>query len=212
MGVSQARFWRRIYLGFSLSLGVISPLVCWYMIPDFNPITKPLSYFGVAEITAWYWNHSLVIIAIALYVNAKRSLPNHFKSPRHLQFLFSLLSLSFVGLCLTAIVSMNHLFLHRISAYSFFLGYNLFVFSFGFFRSRKYVRKGMFSMTIGSLMLLSSLLLLPFPSYGVFEIVYFLLLLFWNAHLFYKRVETEDNTLGKELTQQNTTNTTSPAT
>mgnify|MGYP000022795371 FL=1 len=209
MGVSQARFWRRIYLGFSLSLGIISPLICWYMIPDFNPITKPLSYFGVAEITAWYWNLSLAIIAIALYVNAKRSLPNHFKNSQHLQILFSLLTLSFVGLCLTAIVSMNHLFLHRISAYSFFLGYNLFVFSFGFFRSRKYVRKGMFSMIIGSLMLLSSLLLLPFPSYGVFEIVYFLLLLFWNAHLFYKRVEAEDNTLGKELMQQNTISPTS---
>ena len=156
MGTAQARFWRRIYLGISLSLGVISPVICWYMIPDFNPITKPLSY-------------------------------------------------SFVALCLTAIVSMDNLIVHRISAYSFFLGYNLFVFSFGFFRSSKYVRKGMFSMIVGSLMLLSSLLLLPFPSYGVFEIVYFLLLLFWNAHLFYKRVETENKALSKELINQETT-------
>jgi len=202
METTQARFWRRVYLGFSLSLGIISPVICWYMIPDFNPITKPLSYFGVAELTSWYWNVSLIIIAFAIYVNAKRSLPSYFKKEAELKFLQTLLSISFVALCLTAIVSMDNLVVHRISAYSFFLGYNLFVFSFGFFHSSKYVRKGMFSMLVGSLMLLSSLLLIPFPSYGVFEIVYFSLLLFWNGHLFYKRMETEDKALIKELVKQ----------
>ena len=75
MQINRVRFWRRVYLLFSMSLGVISPLICWYMIPDFNPIEKPLSYFGVAEITAWYWNLSLIIISFAIYLNAKKSLP-----------------------------------------------------------------------------------------------------------------------------------------
>lgn len=205
MGTAQARFWRRIYLVFSLSLGVISPVICWYMIPDFNPITKPLSYFGVAELTAWYWNVSLLIIAFALYLNAKRSLPQYFKEKKTVRILNALLTFSTVGLCFTAIISMDILLMHRVSAYSFFLGYNLFVFCFGLFRSKRYVRKGMFSMIVGSLMLLSSLLLLPFPSYGVFEIVYFLLLLFWNGHLLYKRVQIEDKALTKELVNQETT-------
>ena len=205
MGIIQARFWRRIYLGISLSLGIISPLVCWYMIPDFNPITKPLSYFGVAELTAWYWNASVIIVAFAIYLNAKKSLPRYFKKIGNLNVLHILLSISFVALCLTAIVSMDNSLLHRISASTFFLTYNLFVFCFGFFRSSKYVRKGMFSMIIGSLMLLSSLLLLPFPSYGVFEIIYSLLLLFWNGTLLYKRVKIEDKSMNKILVKTKTT-------
>tara|TARA_B100001741_G_scaffold110795_1_gene91072 strand:+ start:66 stop:605 length:540 start_codon:yes stop_codon:yes gene_type:complete len=176
-----------------MSLGVISPLICWYMIPDFNPIEKPLSYFGVAEITAWYWNLSLIIISFAIYLNAKKSLHIYFNKLKNLRILRILLTVSFVSLFLTAVVPMNRVLLHRISASGFFLTYNFFVFFFGISRSLKYLRKGLFSIFIGSLMLLSSLLLIPFPSYGVFEIVYILLIVVWNASLFYKRVIKEDS-------------------
>ena len=195
MGISRARFWRRVYLIFSMFLGVVSPLICSYMIPDFNPIEKPLSYFGVAELTAWYWNASLVIIALAIYLNAKKSLHHYFNKAINLKILHTLIIISFVSLFITAIVPMDNTLLHRISASSFFLTYNFFVFCFGIFRSLKYVRKGMFSIIVGSLMLLCSLLLLPFPSYGVFEIVYGLLILLWNANLFYKRVIKEDKSI-----------------
>ena len=193
MQINIVRFWRRVYLLFSMSLGVISPLICWYMIPDFNPIEKPLSYFGVAEITAWYWNLSLIMISFAIYLNAKKSLPIYFNKLKTLRILRILLTVSFISLFLTALVPMNRELLHRISASSFFLTYNFFVFFFGISRSLKYLRKGLFSIFIGALMLLSSLLLIPFPSYGVFEIVYVLLIVFWNASLFYKRVIKEDS-------------------
>jgi len=199
MGISRARFWRRVYLIFSMFLGVASPVICSFMIPDFNPIEKPLSYFGVAELTAWYWNASLIMIAFAIYLNAKKSLRLYFNKPFNIKILHALIIVSFVSLFLTAIVPMDNDLLHRISASSFFLTYNFFVFCFGIFRSLKYVRKGMLSMIVASLMLLSSLLLLPFPSYGVFEIVYGLLILFWNAHLFYKRVLKEDRSINEKL-------------
>lgn len=193
MQINRVRFWRRVYLLFSMSLGVLSPLICWYMIPDFNPIEKPLSYFGVAEITAWYWNLSLIMISFAIYLNAKKSLHIYFNKLKTLRILRILLTVSFISLFLTAVVPMNSVLLHRISASSFFLTYNFFVFFFGISRSLKYLRKGLFSIFIGSLMLLSSLLLIPFPSYGVFEIVYVLLIVFWNARLFYRRVIKEDS-------------------
>ena len=193
MQIKRVRFWRRVYLLFSMSLGVISPLICWYMIPDFNPIEKPLSYFGVAEITAWYWNLSLIIISFAIYLNAKKSLPIYFNKLKTLRILRILLTVSFVSLFLTAVVPMNRYVLHRISASGFFLTYNFFVFFFGISRSLKYLRKGLLSIFVGALMLLSSLLLIPFPSYGVFEIVYVLLIIFWNASLFYKRIIKEDS-------------------
>tara|TARA_Y100000589_G_scaffold76423_1_gene70164 strand:+ start:2152 stop:2652 length:501 start_codon:yes stop_codon:yes gene_type:complete len=163
------------------------------MIPDFNPIEKPLSYFGVAEITAWYWNLSLIIISFAIYLNAKKSLPIYFHKLKTLRILRILLTVSFVSLFLTAVVPMNRDVIHRISATGFFLTYNFFVFFFGISRSLKYLRKGLLSIFIGALMLLSSLLLIPFPSYGVFEIVYVLLIILWNASLFYKRVTKEDS-------------------
>ena len=198
MQINRVRFWRRVYLLFSMSLGVLSPLICWYMIPDFNPIEKPLSYFGVAEITAWYWNLSLIIISFAIYLNAKKSLPMYFIKIKTLRILRVLLVVSFISLFLTAVFSLNKPLIHRISATGFFLTYNFFVFFFGISRSLKYLRKGLFSIFIGSLMLLSSLLLIPFPSYGVFEIVYVLLIIFWNASLFYKRVIKEDSPINLE--------------
>jgi succinate-acetate transporter protein len=59
------------------------------------------------------------------------------------------------------------------------------------FRSLKYLRKGMFSVFISLSMLFSLLLLLPFKSYGIFEIVYFTLILIWNIHFLYNRMKEE---------------------
>ena len=192
MNITKVRLIRRIYLSSSLSLGVLTPLVCWYLLPSFNPITEPLSYFGVAESTLWYWNTSLLLIAIGLYINASKALSLCVYDKLYDTILKALMAFFFTALCLTAVFSMNYSLIHKVSAVSFFLIYNLFVFLFGLFRSLKYVRKGLFSIAIGSLMLLSSLLLIPFPSYGVFEIVYFVLVLYWNAVLFKKRMRKED--------------------
>lgn len=198
MSTTKARLIRRIYLIVSLFLGILAPLFCWYMIPDFNPIHRPLSYFGVAELTFWYWNISVIIIASALFINAYRSIPIYFTNPNQKKLLEVLLAISFIALCAVALISMDNYIIHRVAAYSFFLVYNFFVFCFGFIRSLKYVRRGIFSITISILMLLSSLLLLPFPSYGIFEIAYFFLLLLWNTHLFYKRIEFEDRIIKKK--------------
>ncbi len=189
MSITKARFWRKFYLIFSLILGIVSPLLCWYMIPDFNPITKPLSYFGVAEITAWYWNASLIIIAFGIYLNAQKATLKLFSKIRARKALDTLLIISVISLIITALFPMDKTIIHRVSAIGFFLAYNLFIFCFGALKSRKYIRQGMFSMIIGSGMLLSSLLLIPFPSYGVFEIVYFLMALIWNGKLMYSRVK-----------------------
>ena len=97
------------------------------MILDFNPIEKPLSYFGVAEITAWYWNLSLIMISFAIYLNAKKSLPIYFNKLKTLRILRILLTVSFISF-LTAV----EVLLHRISATGFFLTYNFFVFFLGF--------------------------------------------------------------------------------
>ena len=81
---------------------------------------------------------------------------------------------------------MEHHLFHKIIALIFFCGYNLFVFMFGIIRSFSYVKKGIFSVSIGTLMLLTSLLVIPFPSYGVAEISFIILISIWNTKILLK--------------------------
>jgi hypothetical protein len=53
------------------------------------------------------------------------------------------------------------------------------------------VRTGVLSIFIGLAMTFSLLLLLPFKSYGVFEIVYFALILTWNIYFLFQRMKEE---------------------
>jgi len=187
----QVKFIRRIYIIFSILLGIFTPLFCWYKIPDFNPINKPLSHFGVLEPTFLLWNTTLVFLAFGIFWNAYTSLRFYFKKRRLRYSLKLMLISSSVSLVLTASISMDYEFYHQISAVLFFFSYNMFVFCFGLFRSLKYIRRGMFSLFIGVAMLFSTLLLLPFPSYGVFEVVYFALILIWNIYFLFTRMKEE---------------------
>ena len=182
---------RRVYLIFSIILGILAPIYCWYLRPGFNPIEKPLSDFGIQEPTWLLWNSTLVILAIGIFLNAYTALRYYFKQRRFRYPLKVLLVISSFSLFFTATIPMNYEVLHKIPAFLFFFSYNLFVFLFGLFRSLKYIRKGMFSAFIGLSMLFSLLLLLPFKSYGVFEIVYFALILIWNIHFLYYRMKEE---------------------
>ena len=93
---------------------------------------------------------------------------------------------------------MDYELYHKVPAFLFFFSYNLFIFLFGLFRSLKYLRRGVFSMFVGLSMLASLLLLLPFPSYGVFEIVYFALILIWNIYFLFTRLKEEGEKSDKE--------------
>jgi hypothetical membrane protein len=182
---------RRVYLIFCILLGILAPMYCWYLNPGFNPMEKPLSDFGIQEPTWLLWNSALVFLAIGLFLNAYTSLRYYFKKRRFRYPLKVLLLVSSFSLFFTATIPMNYEIFHKIPAFLFFFSYNLFVFLFGLFRSLKYLRTGVFSMFIGLSMLCSLLLLLPFESYGIFEIVYFSLILIWNIHFLYSRMKEE---------------------
>ncbi|MDC3394818.1 DUF998 domain-containing protein [Flavobacteriales bacterium] len=187
----KVKFLRRLFIIFCIFLGIFTPLFCWYKIPDFNPINKPLSHFGVLEPTFLLWNTTLVFLAIGIFWNAYTSLRFYFKKKRFRYPLKIMLISSSISLVFTASISMEYELFHQIPAVLFFFSYNLFIFCFGLFRSFKYIRRGMFSIFIGLAMLFSTLLLLPFPSYGVFEIVYFALILIWNIYFLFIRIKEE---------------------
>jgi hypothetical membrane protein len=184
---------RRVYLICCILLGILVPIYCWYLRPGFNPMERPLSDFGIQKPTWLLWNSTLVFLAIAIFLNAYTALRYYFKKRRFRYPLKVLLLISSFSLFFTATIPMDYELFHKIPAFLFFFSYNSFVFLFGLFRSLKYLRTGIFSMFVGLSMLCSLLLLLPFKSYGIFEIVYFALILIWNIYFLYNRMKEEGN-------------------
>ncbi len=190
MNYRKVRLIRRIFLTFSILLGVFSPIYFWFKFPDFNPLIEPISTFGVKESTYQFWSFVLIVLAVAMVLNALKAIKFHFRLRKIRLFLKSVVGISSIALLLVALVSMEYNeTVHHLAAIVYFMLYNFFVFVFGLIRMYRDLRKGFFSVIMGCLMLLSTLLIIPFESYGVFEIVYVFLVLFWNGIIFIKRVK-----------------------
>ena len=189
---------RKLYIGFSILIGILSPLVIYISFVDWNgdglinnadffdPREKPLSYFGIIDKTSLVWTTLLIIVAIALFWGGITRINQFFKDLKQKIILKSVVLFSFICLIMVAIIPMNEGLWHKLPAILFFLSYNFFVFCFGLFRSFSQVRNRFFSVCIGSLMLLSTLFLIPFPKGGVSEILYIQLISFWNLLMMYK--------------------------
>ena len=191
MDYLKIKLLRRVYLIFCIFLGIFAPIYCWYLRPGFNPMERPLSDFGIQEATWLLWNSTLVFLAIGIFLNAYTALRYYFKQRRFRYPLKVLLIVSSFSLFFTATIPMDYEIFHKVPAFLFFFTYNLFVFLFGVFRSLRSLRSGVTSVFIGLAMLFSLLLLLPFKSYGVFEIVYFALILIWNIYFLLTRMKEE---------------------
>jgi len=189
---------RKIYIGFSLLIGILSPLVIYVSFVDWNgdgiinnadffdPREKPLSYFGIIDTTSTIWIVSLIILAIGILWGGIVRVNQFFKDFNQKLILKSIIVFSFICLMMTAIIPMTEGWWHKLPAILFFLSYNFFIFMFGLFRSFSQVRNGFFSVCIGSLMLLSTLFLIPFPKGGISEILYIQLMTYWNLLMFIK--------------------------
>jgi len=189
---------RKLYISFSILIGILSPLVIYISFVDWNgdgiinnadffdPREKPLSYFGIIDKTSTIWTISLIIVAIGLLWGGFTRINQFFKDFKQKITLKIIVFFAFICLIMTAIIPMNEGLLHKLPAILFFLSYNFFVFAFGLLRSLSQVRSGLFSVCIGSLMLLSTLLLIPFPKGGVSEILYIQLIAFWNLFMLFK--------------------------
>ena len=183
------RLIRLIYISFCIALGIISPLFCYILLPEFNITEHPLSYFGVVEKTNLFWQISLILISIGLYLNGSKCIDELIRIKNYRIPIRCILFFSCICLLLTSLFTLRYNYWHHLFAISFFLTYNFFVFIFGLARSLTYVRRGLFSVIVGCLMLLSSLLLIPFPSYGVTEITFISLVVIWNTTLLVKSLK-----------------------
>ena len=145
-----------------------------------------MSYFGIIDTTSTIWIVSLIILAIGILWGGIVRVNQFFKDFNQKLILKSIIVFSFICLMMTAIIPMTEGWWHKLPAILFFLSYNFFIFMFGLFRSFSQVRNGFFSVCIGSLMLLSTLFLIPFPKGGISEILYIQLMTYWNLLMFIK--------------------------
>ena len=174
---------RRLYIILSIVIGITAPVLCYFLLPTFNIKSEPLSKFGISTQTSQIWFWSLIIIALGIWLNGEYRIKELIKREPWKPVLKIILRVSVVCLVLTALIDMSYYWTHKIVALIFFCGYNLFVFMFGVVRSLNYLKKGIFSVGMGTLMLLTSLLVIPFPSYGVAEIAFIILISIWNTRI-----------------------------
>ena len=187
MNPKRIKVIRRIYIMFSILLGIGAPILCYWLIPHFNIENDPLSKFGISEHTSSIWLVSLMFISIGLWLNGEYRIEEMIRKKKWRPLLKWLLRVSTFSLLLMALIDMNWYWTHQILALLFFCGYNIFVFAFGIIRSLTYARRGIFSIIMATLMLFTSLLLLPFPSYGIAEIFYIFFIIMWNTKILFRK-------------------------
>ena len=70
--------------------------------------------------------------------------------------------------------------LHGLVAATFFISYMVFIFMYGFWQLESKLKEGAVSVVAGLLLLLTSLLIIPFKGLAIFEIAYVLIIVAWN--------------------------------
>lgn len=140
-----------------------------------NILDIPLSKLGVEE-DGWIWNSGLLLITFSLYFKIKDSILK-FTESLTLQIINRI---SILSLFLTAVINMDHLLLHNIVAFSYFIGTSVLIFLFGIKMHRTNFRIGQVSLFIGIFStLLPSVSFTIVGSLGIPEIIHVLLLFLW---------------------------------
>ena len=112
---------RRIYIIFSIIVGIGAPFLCYWLIPKFNIENDPLSKFGISHHTSDIWLLSLVFIASGLWLNGEYRVQEMIKKEKWRPLLKWILRVSTFSLLLMALIDMDWYWAHKIVALLFFL-------------------------------------------------------------------------------------------
>ncbi|HKC68111.1 MAG TPA: hypothetical protein VKG26_07760 [Bacteroidia bacterium] len=120
---------------------------CWWYSSNLSnklELTKiSLSHFGIQHEIGFFWNASLFVIGITLFIEAILNI-NKYMPKSWLLYLFIG---SVICLLLTASVDMRHR-IHFYFAYTYFIGYTSSIFLFGFLLMKSDLRMGITSIVI----------------------------------------------------------------
>ena len=171
---------KKLWVDISLSIALLIPLVASLIIKDWSIYTSALSDFATQPRTAGVWPIYLVITAVGLWLNGSNMIENKYEGIKS-HILSYILNTSCTGLVLTAIITDEFRIAHTIVAGIFFLVYCLFIFVYGFWQIKdKSLKEGGFSVITSFLLLLTTLLAIPFSGLALFEISYIAIIVLWN--------------------------------
>ena len=107
---------RRTYLASSIITGLISPIICIYLFPEFDPRIHPVSYFGILQNTSFIFIISLIIFSIAIFWNGIVIIEKLIKKKYYKFWLQLILLIASCNLFLTGIITMDFGPFHKVPA------------------------------------------------------------------------------------------------
>jgi hypothetical membrane protein len=163
----------------SSTLFFIVLLFCIYNVNEINIKDISLSHYGINKKTGFLWNTSLFLLGILLYILSLKNVFRYYSNNRISSNLIILFSLSSLFLLLTAIIDMNN-YIHNLFAVSYFIGYTISIFLFGY-----KLLKSDFRIGISSILISLSCLIFPilttyfFKGLAIPEIVHTIFIFTW---------------------------------
>lgn len=170
---------KKIHSIISTTLFFVVLLFCIYNVHELKISDISLSQYGINHKTGILWNTSLFILGVLLYLLSLKNIfryYNHNKISTNLTISFSLSSMF---LLLTAAIDMSYK-IHNLFAVSYFIGYIISIFLFGYKLLRSDFRIG-----ISSIIVAISCLIFPitttyfFKGWAIPEIVHTMFILVW---------------------------------
>jgi hypothetical protein len=127
----------------AIILFVITLGFCSFYASDLKLTNISLSHFGIYKEIGFFWNASLFVIGITLFIEAILNI-NKYMPKSWLLYLFIS---SVICLLFTASINMSYP-IHYYFAYTYFIGYTSSIFLFGFFLMKSDLRMGITSIVI----------------------------------------------------------------
>jgi hypothetical protein len=123
---------------FILTLGF-----CAFYASDIHLAHTSLSHYGIYKRIGFFWNATLFIIGITLFIEAFLNTNKYLKG----SWILYLFIGAIICLFLTAAINMNHK-IHYYFAFAYFIGYTLSIFLFGYLLMKSDLRIGITSIVI----------------------------------------------------------------
>ena len=148
---------------------------CSLYASDLKLTTISLSHFGIYNKIGFFWNASLFIIGITLFIEAFLNI-NKYMPKSWLLYLFVA---SVICLLLTASINMNHK-IHYYFAYCYFIGYTFSIFLFGYLIMKTDFRIGITSIIISvSSVICPIMAIMYFHTFAIPELTHTFFVFLW---------------------------------
>lgn len=179
LDLEKIRAIKRHWIEASFILALVIPFIAGILVKDWSIYTDALSDFGTHPGTAGIWPIYLTILAIGIWLHGTQKIEESYDGIRA-HVLYYIINIASSTLILTAFITEVFTYMHGIVAGLFFVSYMAFIFMYGFWQLKTNLKEGATSVVAGLLLLLTSLLIIPFQGFAIFELAYMVIIVAWN--------------------------------